>query len=194
MQGPDGTTEYAYDADGIRVRSLTDAIVTNYVVDSNRPYAQVLEEKDVDGNLVVSYIYGDDLISQKRGGSVSYYHYDGLGSTRVLTDASANVTDTYTYEAFGNLVDHLGDTENNYLFAGEQYDPNAGFYHLRARYYNADAGRFVSTDPHKGFFWHPASLHKYQYADLNPVSNIDPTGKMSIAQINITKTIFQQLP
>ncbi len=84
VQDSEGLTEYAYDADGIRVRSVRDGVVTNYVVDKNRAHAQVLEEKDVDGNLIVSYVYGDDLISQNRGGSVSYYHYDGLGSTRVL--------------------------------------------------------------------------------------------------------------
>ena len=73
---------------------MADGVVTDYVVDKNRAYAQVLAEKDVDGNLLAGYVYGDDLISQKRGGSVSYYHYDGLGSTRSLTDTSANVTDT----------------------------------------------------------------------------------------------------
>jgi len=142
--------EYAYDADGIRVRSVTDGVVTNYLADKNRDYAQVLEEKDVDGNLIVSYVYGDDLISQKRGGSVSYYHYDGLGSTRTLTDSAGNVTDTYTYEAFGDLLHRTGNTENNYLFTGEQYDPNAGFYYLRARYYDAGNGRFTNADIYHG--------------------------------------------
>jgi len=60
VQGPDGTAEYAYDADGIRVRSVADGVVTNYVVDRNRAYAQVLEERDDAGSLKVSYVYGDD--------------------------------------------------------------------------------------------------------------------------------------
>jgi len=128
VQSPGGTTEYAYDADEIRVRSVTGGVITNYVVDKNRDYAQVLEERDSSGNITVSYVYGDDLISQKRSGSVSYYHYDGLGSTRVLTDDTGGITDTYTYEAFGDLLHRTGNTENNYLFTGEQYDPNAGFY------------------------------------------------------------------
>jgi len=176
VQGPDGTAEYVYYADGIRVRSVTDGVVTNYLVDKNRAYAQVLEERDGSGSLTVSYVYGDALISQKRGGSVSYYHYDGLGSTRVLTDASANVTDTYIYEAFGELTDHIGNTENNYLFTGEQYDPNAGFYYLRARYYDLKSGRFVSADSFQGETDKPATLHKYLYAGNNPVMFFDPDG------------------
>ena len=190
VQGPDGTAEYVYDADGIRVRSVTDGVITNYLVDKNRAYAQVLEERDDSGSLTVSYVYGDDLIRQKRGGSVSYYHYDGLGSTRVLTDDAGGVTDTYTYEAFGDLIDHIGETENNYLFTGEQYDPNAGFYYLRARYYSSGNGRFVSQDSWQGSIYNPLTLHRYIYADANPVIFIDPLGKFSVlSQLNVTRII-----
>ncbi len=188
--GPDGTTEYAYDADGIRVRSVTDGVVTNYLVDKNRPYAQVLEERDDAGSLTVSYVYGDDLISQRRGGSVSYYHYDGLGSTRVLTDDAGGVTDTYTYEAFGDLIDHIGETENNYLFTGEQYDPNAGFYYLRARCYNAGNGRFISQDSWQGSISNPDTLHKYVYGKNNPVLFIDPSGHFfSLGELGVASSL-----
>ena len=37
-----------------------------------------------------------------------HYLYDGLGSTRQLLDASQNVTDTYSYEAFGHLKGTTG--------------------------------------------------------------------------------------
>ncbi len=180
VQGPDGSTEYACDADGIRVRSVTGGVVTNYLADKNRDYAQVLEERDSSGNITVSYVYGDDLISQKRGGSVSYYHYDGLGSTRSLTDAAGNITDTYTYEAFGDLLHRIGNTPNNYLFTGEQYDPNAGFYYLRARYYNVGNGRFITSDPFGGNPSDLFSLNKYSYTKANPIRYIDPSGEFSI--------------
>jgi YD repeat-containing protein len=36
----------------------------------------------------------------------SYYLYDGHGSVRALADTSGNVTDTYDYDAFGNLIRH----------------------------------------------------------------------------------------
>ena len=193
VQGPDGTTEYAYDADGIRVRSVTDGVVTNYLVDKNRAYAQVLEERDGSGSLTVSYVYGDALISQKRGGSVSYHHFDGLGSTRALTGASGNVTDTYTYEAFGGLIDHIGNTVNNYLFTTAQYDPNAGFYYLRARYYSPGNGRFLTQDPWKGNIYDPQSLHKYAYAHLDPVSRTDPSGLMSLGELDVTQVLMRQM-
>ena len=54
---------------------------------------------------------------------------------RQLTDA---VTDSYIYDAFGNLKDHLGTSDNRYLYTGEQYDPDAGLYYLRARFVNIE--------------------------------------------------------
>ncbi|AOE49523.1 RHS repeat-associated core domain-containing protein [Kangiella sediminilitoris] len=63
------------------------------------------------------------------------------------------------------------------MFTGEQYDPNLGFYYLRARYYNQNNGRFLSLDIYQGSRFEPQSLHKYLYTHADPVNNIDPTGK-----------------
>ena len=43
-------TLYDYDADGIRVSSETNGAVTDFLVDKNRDYAQVLEERDTAGS------------------------------------------------------------------------------------------------------------------------------------------------
>ncbi len=87
-------TDYGYDADGIRVSSNTDGDITDYLADKNRDYAQVLEERDGSGSLTVYYVYGDDLISQRRGSGEYFYLYDGQMSTRQLTDASEDVANT----------------------------------------------------------------------------------------------------
>lgn len=173
---------YVYDADGIRVRKTVNGVdVTQYLVDANRDYAQVLEERDGVDVLTVGYVYGDDLISQSRGGTVSYYHYDGQMSTRELTDAAEGITDNYTYDAFGVLVAQTGTTLNNYLFTGEQYDPNVSFYYLRMRYYSQESGRFLTADAWVSSVYDPSSLHKYLYVDNDPVNHIDPTGHYAIA-------------
>jgi RHS repeat-associated protein len=129
---------------------LDGTVVTNYLVDSNRDYAQVLEERDGSGNLLVRYVYGHDLISQHRDGYTTYYHYDGLGSTRALTSSVEAVTDTYNYDAFGNLLDKTGTTTNDYLYTGEFFDSNIGFYYLRARYMSPAIGRFITMDTFAG--------------------------------------------
>ncbi len=177
VQTPTSTLDYSYDPKGIRQSVSVNGVMTRHLVDSNRDYAQVIEERGAGNVLQVVYTYGDDLISQERGGSTSFYHYDGLGSTRALTDESETETDTYTYEAFGSLIRSTGATPNSYLFTGEQYDPNAGFYYLRARYMNPEIGRFVTIDPFSGLKHEPITLHKYLYAGLDPVLNSDPSGE-----------------
>ena len=88
-----------------------------------------------------------------------------------------SVTDSYDYDVFGNKVNSTGATPNNYLYRGEQWDPDLGLYYLRARYYNPLTGRFMSRDPNEGKRWDPKSLHKYLYAAGDPVNAKDATGR-----------------
>ncbi len=96
---------------------------------------------------------------------------------RQLTDADGAVTDSYIYDAFGNLRDHLGNSDNRYLYAGEQYDADSGLYYLRARYYDPGSGRFLTHDPYIGNPHEPVTLHRYLYAGANPVMYGDPSGE-----------------
>jgi len=152
--------EYEYDDDNIRVSQTVGGEKTSFLLDKNRPYAQVLAEF-VDGEEVASYVYGLDLISQERNGEDWFYFVDGLGSTRGLTDSSGEVTDAYWYDAYGNLVERVGNSENDYLFAGEQFDEGLGQYYLRQRYYDATTGRFTRRDTYEGRLEESISLHKY---------------------------------
>ncbi|MDY4079008.1 MAG: RHS repeat-associated core domain-containing protein, partial [Clostridium sp.] len=99
------------------------------------------------------------------------------------------VTDTYSYDAFGNLINSTGTTKNNYLFAGEEKDNTTGYYYLRARYMDTTTGRFTSMDSYLGSVDDPVSLHKYLYANANPVNYIDPSGYFSLAELmEVVKT------
>jgi len=185
--------EYQYDADGIRMARIVDGDETRFLVDSERPFAQVLEEYAADGTVIVTYVYGPDLVSQVRGGARSYYHVDGLGSTRALTDANGLVTDRYWYDAYGQTIARSGDTENVYLFAGEQRGASVGLDYLRARYLDSRTGRLLSVDPFAGFIRDPLSLHPYMYASANPVLNTDPSGLFTLAELNITQAVVHTL-
>jgi RHS repeat-associated protein len=55
------------------------------------------------------------------------------------------VSGSYEYDAFGAVRAQTGvTTERSYT--GEQNDPT-GLEYLRARYYDASTGRFLSQDP-----------------------------------------------
>jgi fibro-slime domain-containing protein/RHS repeat-associated protein len=174
---PDNSTlNYVYDADGNRVRSVGPGGTTNYVVDPTSRAPQVVVETDGSGHVVASYTYGLDLISQRRSGVDSFYLSDALGSTRALTNTQGVVTDSYFYDAFGQLLSSTGTTVNSFLYTGEQKDEAAGLYYLRARYYDPALGRFLTQDPYQGKLQQPLSLHQYSYVQNNPVNMTDPTG------------------
>ena len=177
-----------YDGDGNRVKKTVAGVATKFLVDTNNltGYAQVVEEIQ-GGNVTRQYSYGHDLLSQRlftsnQPPTTSFYQYDGHGSVRGLTDATGALTDTFTYDAFGVLINRTGTTPNLYLYAGEQYDPDLGLYYNRARYLNTNTGRFWSQDSYEGNSSDPTSLHKYLYANSNPVNGIDPSGNFTLAE------------
>jgi RHS repeat-associated protein len=196
------TVTIVYDGDGHRVKktvvTATNTVTIFYVVDDQNPtgYAQVLEEHvSLDSGpstLDCVYTYGLMLISQRRaigtsGPNVrwvaSFHGYDGHNNVRYLTDTAGNITDTFDYDAFGNLISRTGNTPNNYLYCGEQLDPDLGLYFLRARYLNPDTGRFWTMDLYEGFLDDPRSLHKYTYAHNNPVNFDDPLGLITLGEV-----------
>ncbi len=111
----------------------------------------------------------------------------------MLTDEEGTATDFYTYDAFGNLTEKLGNTENSYLYRGEQLDSFTSLYYLRARYMNPSTGTFITMDEYAGSVFEPVSLHKYLYANANPVMNSDPTGYFTLAEFSVANAISETL-
>jgi RHS repeat-associated protein len=202
------TTRYSYDPGGIRRSQVElDGSVrkrTEYLVDANRSFAEVLEEWGSAGattgalpasTLTSSYAFGLERMSQQlpaQGGSqpqLNIYHSDALGSTRAISSINGAVSDRYAYTAFGETDPsagsgwNAGSTANNYLFTGEQNDPNLSLYYLRARYMNPSTGRFVGQDAHPGSAMDPMSLHRYQYASASPLAYTDPSGMNNLAEL-----------
>ena len=127
------------------------------------------------GNTTVYYTRGFELISRREGTTASYYVYDGGLSVRALTNEASTVTDTIVFDAFGNETGRTGTTDNPYGFQGEEQDAT-GLYYLRARYMDPAAGTFTTMDTYGGSLSDPMSLHKYLFANSNPVMYSDPSG------------------
>ena len=161
-------------------------MTTAYLIDTQNPtgYAQVIDEL-VNGSVTRTYAYGLQRISQNQvisgNWTPSFYGYDAHGNVRYLTSAASTVTDTYQYDAFGNLIASTGSTPNNYRFSSEPFDPALGMYQMRARWYRQAAGRFASRDPLDGVCCTPLSWDPYMYSLQNPVNNSDPTGRATLA-------------
>lgn len=165
-----------YDGDGNRVCTTIGTTTNFYLIDDLNltGYSQVLEEK-TGANLTRAYTYGLTRVSQRDAGT-SFYGYDGSGNVRYLTATNGTITDTYAYDAFGVMIASTGTTTNAYRYAGEQFDPILGLYYLRARYMNPGTGRFLTRDSFAGNSDDPKSLHRYNYAGVDPIDNNDPSG------------------
>ena len=171
---PNTTIAYGYDGDGARVLSAVNGVQTSYLQDKTGSVPEVLEERDAAGTLLASYVRGTALLSQKQGSNRSYFLRDGLGSTTGLTDSAGALVNTFAYDAFGNSTTSASGTE--FLYAGQQFDRDAGLYFQRARYYDPAIGRFTVSDPFPSNRLEPRTLHRYAYCGNNPVNCTDPTG------------------
>ena len=106
-----------------------------------------------------------------------YYHFNNVGSTTAVTEASGNVKYRYEYSPYGELI---SGTYGQVMFLyngqyGVTSDDN-GLYYMRARYYNISIKRFVNQDVLTGEIGESQSLNRYAYVEGNPVSYVDPFG------------------
>jgi RHS repeat-associated protein len=91
-------------------------------------------------------------------------------------------------------LDSTGEVENDYLFAGEQFDGELEQYYLRQRFYDAGVGRFTRRDTYEGRIGEPITLHKYLYGNANPVNFTDPSGLSALSEFSSTSlSISQQM-
>jgi RHS repeat-associated protein len=105
------------------------------------------------------------------------YHFDGTGHTVALTNGLKQVVNRYAYSPFGRLLAQDENVDQPFVFAGQvgiMTEPG-GLYYMRARYYDAEVGRFISEDP-IGF---TGGLNLYAYAGGNPVIFVDPQGEFA---------------
>ncbi len=188
VPGTGDWSRYIFDVFGRRARKEVQSgaghTVTHYAYDRQ---GRVIEERDAGGASLATYVYaGSSLlpVSMSRGGADYFYLEDHLGSTMTVADAQGNAVERYRYGDFGTpwLMDAAGQplsvsaVRNPYLFAGQRYDEESGFYHMGRRFMEPKTGRFTSRDP-LGTWEDEVGLgNAYTYAANNPQTWTDPTG------------------
>ncbi|MDH7602577.1 MAG: RHS repeat-associated core domain-containing protein [Armatimonadota bacterium] len=141
----------------------------------------VLEESSGDTDIYYIREPGGSLIARfEQFDGMRYYHFDELGSTRLLTDATGSITDRYTYDAYGSLLSHDrfdGSVNQPYQYVGQLgyythwMEPDFGLTHLGVRFYDPEVGRFTQRDAF------PAdSEASYAYVRNKPTALTDPKG------------------
>jgi len=98
------------------------------------------------------------------------------GDVVQVTSGNGTVKNRYEYDTFGETTLEIEEAENSIKYAGVFQDSSTGLYYLRARYYDAAIGRFISEDSYRGEANNPASLNLYTYCLNDPIQFIDPSG------------------
>ncbi len=106
----------------------------------------------------------------RTGAARSYYLFDGLGSVVAVTDASGNVTNSYTYDPYGltTKTTSSGAVANPWRYTGQYQDSATGLYKMGARYYQPELGRWSQQDP--------SGQEANAYAGGKTVNFVDPSG------------------
>jgi RHS repeat-associated protein len=95
-----------------------------------------------------------------------------------LTNEAGGIGWTANYKAWGQAKIEIREAaqkvgiKNPIRFQGQYFDEETGLHYNRFRYYDPDAGRFISKDP-IGLL---GAINTYEYVDGNPVSYTDPQG------------------
>jgi len=130
------------------------------------------------GALTYRYFYSqaaDSLLARlDESGDAVWYPGDLLGSVRQVVNPGGTVIDQITYDSYGKVLTETSPGDGDrFKYVSREYDPEISAYHYRARMYDPQLGRFISSDP-LGFRAGDPNL--YRYVGNRPTGMTDPSG------------------
>jgi len=182
------TTAYTYDGNGVRLSRSRSGSTTRYLIDPTASLPNVVAENDASNNPQRFYIYGAAglLESIDTSNNVSTYHFSHRGDTLALTNASGGVSESYGYSPYGFTAASNASSSNPFRFTGQHgvMDDGNGLHFMRARYYAAGTGRFLSIDQVAGSPQAAQTLDRFAFVTGNPLSYVDPSGFSATPTLN----------
>ena len=177
------TTKYTYDGVGNRVSAKVElngsvTINTTYVVDGESAYNDIIMAKDSISGKTSVFTFSDEVISVETSGNISYYRNDEKHSVTDILDTTGKVKATIEYDEYGVIANPevVSTGGNIFAYTGHVYEKSTGLYYAKARYYDAEIGRFVSEDSYRGELNDPLSQNFYTYCTNSPIVHYDLTG------------------
>jgi RHS repeat-associated protein len=110
---------------------------------------------------------------------VRYMFHDHLGSEVLATDTGGHTVERRVFGPFGDVIDSqiARRAPVPASFTGKLYYHETDVYNFGARWYDPEAGRFVSVDPILQSIIDPQTHNPYTYVRNNPIGNVDPDGR-----------------
>ncbi|HEM5005044.1 TPA: hypothetical protein U1181_000421 [Streptococcus suis] len=157
----------------------------NYVNDVNQQHTQVLQTYDDQLQKRETYVYGNGRATYTNESTGDSYHYltSQSGSVTGLTQNGQAVASS-SYALYGATKQTTDATGNPFAYNGEARDVT-GLDYIRARYYDNQAGTFLTADSYSGSQTDPLSQNIYAYVQNNPANYTDPSGHIGRPNINL---------
>ena len=108
---------------------------------------------------------------------IVWLHGNHLGAPELATGADGQVLWRATYAPFGAATIESRDLTLNLRLPGQVFDAETGLHYNRARYYDPEAGQYLTPDP----LGTPDGPNPYAYVAFNPLRNVDPDGLILFA-------------
>lgn len=102
---------------------------------------------------------------------LAFFHTDHLGTPLRLSDTYGNLLWSGEPNDWAAIEEEQGSTDQPIRFQGQYLDAESGLHYNRFRYYDPQAGRYLTQDP-LGLL---AGMNTYRYTEL-PTLGIDPLG------------------
>jgi RHS repeat-associated protein len=168
-------TMMTYNADGLRVKVQSPSQTLDKIWDGQTMIAEAESTNAIRRYATKPTLYGD-VIHQFGADPTRFYLYDALGSTIGLMDDDQNLTDSYLYKAYGEVLASSGSTVNPYQWVGQygyQYDKITNGIlqqYVLQRHYLPYTAAWMSVDE-----WRFLSRENlYRYALNRPTILTDP--------------------
>jgi RHS repeat-associated protein len=125
--------------------------------------------------MAMSVVYttvNGQILSESRGGTVSHFVPDPLGSVVMVRDTSGNTVYEAEYDPYGNVQSETGTNPSSLGYIGTlgYIKDSASSMYVRARYLLNNLGRWLTKDP----LW--PSEAGYVYAGAAPSIWVDSSG------------------
>ncbi|MFM7887938.1 MAG: RHS repeat domain-containing protein, partial [Pseudanabaena sp.] len=187
---------YLYDGNGNRIKAVSGASERKFLQASNGGLAITELLTDAAGNVISDYVYGNGSTPIEKidaSGNSVYYLTDAMGSVIGEVDGDGNLITRIQYDGFGNVWSQSGTNSSasggDFRFQGQWLESESGLYYFRARDYDAKTGLFLSRDAVDPTNQDPESMNPYQFAYQNPLIYSDPSGMITMAELNVSQVI-----
>jgi RHS repeat-associated protein len=167
---PDGKRViFAYDAFGRRIRKDFEGRSTRYVWDGDD-----LVHEIADGSPIVTWEFEPGtfgLLAKVEGDRRYSAVTDHLGTPKALFDAQGEIVWKAELDVYGVAQVQIATTACPWRWPGQYEDEETGLYYNRFRYYDPEAGRYITQDPIRLL----GGLQVYVYVS-DPLRWVDPLG------------------